>query len=79
MQMTIPLYKLQIVTADGERVATFQGGGAIERHLVLEISREAAKRVGWWRRAAVRAAVADAVMAVIDGMKVDVTRGIGTA
>ena len=80
MRTSIPLYKLQIVDADGGKVATFHGGGTIERSLVLEISRAAAERIGPWRsKAKVRAAVAEAVVAVIDGMKVDVTRGLGRA
>lgn len=80
MKTSIPLYKLQIVDAENHQVAVFHAGGQIERQLVLEISRATANRIGWWRsKAAVRAAAAEAVMAVVDGMKVEVTQGLERA
>jgi len=80
MLTSVPLYKLQIVDADNERVAVFHGGGVIERHLVMAIAEATAARLPAWRsKRAMQAAVARTVQAVIDGMKADVTAGLGRA
>lgn len=76
MRTAIRLFRLQVVDEDNRLVLTMNGAGPIERHLIFEAVRAVDARLGWWRsRTAVKAAVAEALMAVVDGVKADVERG----
>lgn len=77
MKTAIRLFRLRVVDEAGAEVLTMNGQGPIERHLIYETVKAVDTRLGWWRsRAKVKAAVAEALMAVVDGVKADVAKGV---
>lgn len=69
--MNIPVYMLQIVDAQGGRVAKFPSGGAVEKELIGSCTEAiVAKGVGMFRtEATVRAAIAEGIEETIHDLK----------